>query len=167
MKIDTHSPYQIKMPVTEPVGPVAPIKRNDPKSEVIPKNSLESLKNIYSDKELKKLGVIECQTCAERRYVDQSDDPSVSFQTPTKISPEESASAVMAHEMEHVVNERADAEKEGREVVSQSVRLHSAICPECGVSYVAGGVTETVTRNKSKYDIPDEMVKGLKVDNKV
>lgn len=164
MKIDAYSPYQIKMPAAEAV---APVNRADPKPNVIPKNSLESLKNIYSDKELKKLGIVECQACSERRYVDQSDDPSVSFQTPTKISPEASASAVMAHEMEHVVNERADAEKEGREIVSQSVKLHAAICPECGVSYIAGGVTETVTKNKSKYDIPDELVKGLKVDNKV
>jgi len=93
-------------------------------------SNLDALKSIYSDKELKKLGFMECQACAERRYVDGSDDPSVSFKTPTQIDPEQSASMVMSHEMEHVANEQANADRDGREVVSQSVRLHSSICPE-------------------------------------
>jgi len=87
----------------------------------------------------------ECQTCKNRKYVDQSDDPSVSFQAPTNISPGQSASAVMSHEREHVVNEQARAEKEGREVVSQTVTLQMSTCPECGRMYVSGGTTRTVT----------------------
>jgi len=171
MKIDTYSPYQIQMPKTEPVEGISPVRRTDPKVVdrlgLNPEKNLESLKNVYSDKKLKQLGIIECQTCAERTYVDGSDDPGVSFKTPTQIDPEESASLVMAHELEHVSNEQADADKAGREVVSQSVQLHSAICPECGVAYIAGGVTKTVTRNKKEYGLPEELVKGLKVDNKV
>lgn len=87
----------------------------------------------------------ECRTCAERKYLDGSDDPGVSFQTPTHISPETSASAVMSHEMEHVTREQGKASREGREVVSQRVQLHSAICPECGKPYIAGGTTTTTT----------------------
>jgi hypothetical protein len=87
----------------------------------------------------------ECQTCKNRKYVDQSDDPSVSYQAPTNISPGQSASAVMSHEREHVVNEQARAEKEGREVVSQTVTLQMSTCPECGRMYVSGGTTRTVT----------------------
>jgi hypothetical protein len=96
----------------------------------------------------------ECQTCKNRKYVDQSDDPSVSFQAPTNISPGQSASAVMSHEREHVVNEQARAEKEGREVVSQTVTLQMSTCPECGRMYVSGGTTRTVTVAKKDSGEP-------------
>lgn len=89
----------------------------------------------------------ECQTCKERKYQDQSDDPGVSYQTPTNIAPEQAAAAVRGHEQEHVVREQATAQREDREVVSQSVTLHTAICPECGRVYVSGGTTRTATRS--------------------
>lgn len=89
----------------------------------------------------------ECQTCKERKYQDQSDDPGVSFQTPTNIAPEQAAAVVRGHEQEHVVREQAAAVREDREVVSQSVTLHTAICPECGKVYVSGGTTRTATRS--------------------
>ena len=87
----------------------------------------------------------ECQTCEKRKYQDGSDDMGVSFQTPTNIAPEQAASAVRGHENEHVVRERAKADREDRRVVSQSVTLHTDICPECGKVYVSGGTTRTVT----------------------
>ena len=87
----------------------------------------------------------ECQTCEKRKYQDGSDDMGVSFQTPTNIAPEQAASAVRGHENEHVVRERAKADREDRRVVSQSVTLHTDICPECGKAYVSGGTTRTVT----------------------
>ncbi len=89
-----------------------------------------------------------CQTCKERRYQDGSNDPGVSFKSPQTINPDMAASVVLGHEMEHVQREQANAKNEGAEVVSQSVRLHSSICPECGRSYVSGGVTETVTAKR-------------------
>ena len=91
----------------------------------------------------------ECQTCKERKYQDGSDDAGVSFKTPTKIDPDQAASAVRGHEMEHVVREQAKAQREDRKVVSQSVTYHTAICPECGRAYVSGGTTRTVTAAKS------------------
>lgn len=93
--------------------------------------------------------VKECQTCKRRKYQDISNDPSVSFKAPTHISPEASASAVSAHEYEHVSHESAKAKQEGKEVVSQSVQIQTAICPECGRVYVAGGKTTTVTKEKA------------------
>ena len=87
----------------------------------------------------------ECETCKNRKYVDQSDDPSVSFQAPAHISPGQSAAVVMSHEREHVTNEQARAEQEGRRVVSQTVSLQMSVCPECGRMYVSGGTTRTVT----------------------
>lgn len=92
----------------------------------------------------------ECKTCKERKYQDGSNDPGVSFKTPTHIGPDQSASAVLGHEMEHVVRERAKAQSEGRRVISQSVTMHTAICPECGRVYTAGGVTRTTTAGETR-----------------
>ena len=85
----------------------------------------------------------ECQTCKERKYQDGSDDPGVSFKTAAHIAPEAAGAAVRGHEMEHVVREQAKAQREGRRVINQSVSIHTAICPECGRSYVSGGTTRT------------------------
>jgi ribosomal protein L32 len=98
----------------------------------------------------------ECQTCKNRKYVDKSNDPSVSYQTPQRISPGQSGAKVMAHEREHVANEQAKAEREERRVVSQTVSLSTSICPECGRVYVSGGVTRTVTASDKKAEAPAE-----------
>lgn len=97
----------------------------------------------------------ECQTCKERKYQDGSDDAGVSYKTPTRIAPEQAASAVRGHEMEHVVRERAAAVREDRKVISQSVTMHTAICPECGKVYVSGGTTRTTTAADTKPEQPD------------
>ncbi len=98
----------------------------------------------------------ECQTCENRTYQDGSDDPSVSFQTPGHIDPDNSASIVRAHEMEHVFNERAQASREDRRVISQSVTLKNSICPECGKVYVSGGTTYTKTAAAKQPKQTDE-----------
>ena len=87
-----------------------------------------------------------CETCEKRKYQDGSDDMGVSFQTPTRVDPDQAASAVRGHEMEHVVREQAKAQREDRKVVSQSVTIHTEICPECGDVYVSGGTTRTTTK---------------------
>ena len=94
----------------------------------------------------------ECQTCKERKYQDESDDPGVSFKTATNVAPERAAAAVRGHEQEHVVREQAKAEREGRKVVSQSVTIHTGICPECGKTYVSGGTTRTTTMADNRED---------------
>lgn len=91
-----------------------------------------------------------CQTCKERKYQDQSNDPGVSFKAPTHIAAGSSAAAVMSHEQEHVSNEKASASSEGRKIVSQTVVLHNAVCPECHKPYVSGGETTTVTASDNK-----------------
>jgi len=107
----------------------------------------------------------ECQTCRNRKYKDGSDDPGVSFKTATRVSPERAAYAVRSHEMEHVTRERAKAEREDREVVSQTVTYRTGICPECGRTYVAGGTTRTVTKGRASQ-MPGEsgVVKGRYLD---
>lgn len=102
------------------------------------------------DKLLKKIGVIECTTCRNRKYVDGSDDPGVSFKAPAHISPESSGTAVAAHEQEHVSREGTKAQAEGREIVAQSVQIYMDVCPECGRTYASGGKTTTTTRSDNK-----------------
>lgn len=85
----------------------------------------------------------ECETCRNRRYKDDSDDATVSFQMPTKMTPTEASSKVKSHEMEHVRHEQHDAAKDGKKVVSQSVQIKTDTCPECGTIYVSGGLTRT------------------------
>ena len=85
----------------------------------------------------------DCQTCRERKYQDGSNESDVSFKAPGHIAPQASAATVMAHEQQHVSNAyQKAAEKQGR-VVSCSVSLHTAVCPECGTVYVSGGTTST------------------------
>lgn len=85
----------------------------------------------------------ECQTCKNRRYVDASNDPTVSFKTPTRISPQSSYAVVSSHEQEHVANAYNKASLKGGRVVYASVSLKVAVCPECHTPYVAGGETRT------------------------
>ena len=91
-----------------------------------------------------------CQTCKNRKYVDGSSDPSVSYQSPQHIDPGQAGAKVMSHEREHVNNEQEKAEREDRRVISQYVSLSTAICPECGKLYISGGVTRTVTASDKK-----------------
>jgi len=84
----------------------------------------------------------ECQTCKNRKYVDGSDEM-VSFKTPSRISPERAATAVRAHEQEHVNNAYTKAAKNNGKVMAANVSLKTSICPECGRSYIAGGTTQT------------------------
>lgn len=138
--------YTFKPELNRVVGLSAEeISRNQPISgqEMATADKVE-----LSDKVLKKTGINPCKTCEQRTYQDSSNDPGVSFKAPTHISPEAAASAVSAHEGEHVANEQASANSEGREVVYQSVTIYTASCPECGRSYVAGGETKTMTKSK-------------------
>ncbi len=98
----------------------------------------------------------ECQTCKNRKYQDGSDDSGVSFQTPTKVDPRAAASKVRSHEQEHVSRNQAKADREGNEIVAQSVTIHTGICPECGKVYVSGGTTRTITKSgnsDSRFDV--------------
>jgi hypothetical protein len=121
---------------------------------------------------LKRMGQVECQTCKNRTYQDGSNDPGVSFKAPGHIDPESSGAVVRAHEQEHVANEQAKAKAEGRRVISQSVRLFTSVCPECGRAYVSGGVTRTVTasdgsRNQAirQYDKSNNPSPGSRVNS--
>ena len=129
-------------------------------------NDLENKKNGNSsetDKADKKrrFDSFECQTCKNRRYQDDSDDSGVSFQSATRVAPGAADMAVRSHENEHVARNRDKAERNGMKIVSQSVTIKRAICPECGKVYTAGGVTRT----KMMTDTSDRYTVGM-FDNK-
>lgn len=110
---------------------------------------------------LKRSGAVECATCAGRMYKDGSDEM-VSFKAAAHISPEASAARVKAHEQEHVSNAYKDAGQNNGKVIRASVSLKTAICPECGRSYTAGGVTNTVI----KYNEENPYEKNMKAAQK-
>lgn len=85
----------------------------------------------------------ECETCKNRKYQDGSDEGDVSFKAAAHIDPKASAARVMGHEREHVSNAYKKAAQGNGKVMSCNVSLKTAICPECGRTYVAGGTTAT------------------------
>ena len=110
------------------------------KAEVI-KNPGESTKVQPG----RKSSPAECQTCKERKYQDGSDE-NVSFKSAQHISPEAAAARVRGHEQEHVANAYSKAAQDGGKVVNASVSIHTAVCPECGRTYVSGGTTHTMIK---------------------
>lgn len=124
--------------------------------------------SVAEEKALKRSGAVECETCANRKYQDGSDEMDVSFKAPGHISPQASAATVMAHEQQHVSNAYSKAGENNGKVVSASVTLHTSICPECGRSYVSGGVTNTAIKysndsygaSKKSYDAANGAVGG-------
>lgn len=84
----------------------------------------------------------ECETCKNRKYKDGSNE-NVSFKSPAHISAAGSAAKVMAHEQEHVQNAYTKAAQNNGKVLSAVVSLRTAVCPECGSTYVEGGTTNT------------------------
>lgn len=95
-------------------------------------------------------GQAQCQTCAQRAYQDQSNDGGVSFQAARHISASTAGVVVTSHEHEHVAACAADSSTESGGVVkSSTVGLEYGKCPECGRTYIKGGVTKTTTRPAS------------------
>ncbi len=87
----------------------------------------------------------ECETCKNRKYQDGSDE-NVSFKSAAHIDPNAAAARVRSHEQEHVANAYKDAAQNNGKVVSCNVSIHTAVCPECGRTYVSGGTTSTQIR---------------------
>lgn len=130
------------------VGYSSPYNYNtfgNPKKDALEDIALPGMKDEET-KEKERLGIKdpseECQTCKNRKYKDGSDEM-VSFKNPTHISPESAAAAVRAHEQEHVSNAYTKAATGNGKVISASVSIHTAVCPECGRTYVSGGTTHT------------------------
>ena len=111
----------------------------------------------------KKSSPAECETCKERKYQDGSNEM-VSFKAASHLSPTEAPAAVRAHENEHVSNAyKKAAEKDGK-VMRASVTIHTAICPECGRTYVSGGETNTQIKYGNEKNPYEKNRKALHAD---
>lgn len=124
-------------------GAVGGISGNEQESEerVIIRNPGESTEKQAG----RKSSPAECETCKNRKYQDGSDED-VSFKSPAHIDPNAAASRVRSHEQEHVSNAYKKAAQNNGKVVSCNVAIHTAVCPECGRTYVSGGTTSTQIR---------------------
>lgn len=124
----------------------------------------EETKTAANPDEIKKPGrkssPEECQTCRERKYQDGSNEGNVSFKAAAHISPNAAGAAVRAHEGEHVANAHAKAEKNNGKVINASVSIHTAICPECGRTYVSGGTTNTTIKYTNESNPYQKDLKG-------
>ncbi len=88
------------------------------------------------------------------------------------ISPESAGARVRAHEQEHVSNAYSKAAEKDGKVVRASVSIRTAVCPECGRTYVSGGTTNTMIKypnEKNPYQknrkIQDSIgLKGRNID---
>ncbi len=133
-----------------------------------------AVKNPGESKEIspgRRSSPAECETCANRKYQDGSNEM-VSFKAAAHISPTAAPARVRAHEMEHVSNAYKKAEQKDGKVLQADVKITTAICPECGRTYVSGGLTTTrimykdesnpYTRDKKNTDA--QALKGMNLD---
>ena len=135
------------------VGPIRPYQAYQPYQPIqAPHSPSESeqtgqvfgIKNSNDSQKAEKIPEkTECQTCANRKYMDGSNEADVSFKSASHVAPEAAASAVRSHEMMHVANAYQKAEEGNGKVISANVAIHTSICPECGRTYVSGGTTTT------------------------
>ena len=110
-------------------------------------NAYNMMESPATERMRKRLGIEKCETCENRKYVDGSDEADVSFKAPGHIDPDAAPSVVMAHEREHVANAVQEGNRPDAKLISASVSLQTSICPECGRTYVSGGLTKTTIRH--------------------
>lgn len=131
-------------------SPYTNVTRNNTDPNLVnPSAKTDDAHNVDPDK-VKKPGKRsspeDCETCANRKYQDGSDEDNVSFKTASHIAPESAGARVRAHEGEHVSNAYKKAAQKNGKVVNASVSIHTSVCPECGRTYVSGGVTNTMIK---------------------
>ena len=107
----------------------------------------------------------ECETCKTRKYQDGSDEM-VSFKAAGHIDPGNAASVVLGHEHEHVSNAYQKAALNNGEVEQCTVRLKTDICPECGRTYISGGVTSTQIKYYNERNPYQQDMKSSDAANK-
>lgn len=115
--------------------------------------ALSDLRNLHNLRNDEHPSTCECETCASRRYQDDSLDGGVSFQQPTRIHPSRAATAVIGHEREHQGREARFAAEDGREIILNEISIYTSICPECNRVYVSGGETRTMTRESNEQPV--------------
>lgn len=141
-----------------PISPVTSYPVTDTTSKTDKKDN-----SLLTDKQKKAIGIEECETCKNRKYQDGSDEM-VSFKSAAHIPAQAAASVVRSHEQEHVTNAYTKAATNNGKVLNASVTLHTAVCPECGRSYVSGGTTHTQIKY---YNEENPYQQNLKSSDKI
>ena len=139
----------------------AAVGSEQPEERVIIRNPGESTEKQAG----RKSSPAECETCKNRKYQDGSDED-VSFKSPAHIDPNAAASRVRSHEQEHVSNAYKKAAQNNGKVVSCNVAIHTAVCPECGRTYVSGGTTSTQIRYFNEENPYQKNMKSSDAANK-
>ncbi len=132
---------------------------------IIPISNVNYVTPIHTANDVEsssKVKPVECQTCKNRKYVDGSNEADVSFKAPGHIAPGQSYARVMSHEQEHVANARQKTAGKDARLLSATVSLKIATCPECGRTYVAGGTTNTTIEysKENPYDKGRKIIEG-------
>ena len=167
--------YPNYSPYTNTINPSArPVENNTNPSAVNPSEKADEYSTDPDKvkKPGKRSSPEDCETCANRKYQDGSDEDNVSFKTASHISPESAGAKVRAHEGEHVSNAYKKAAQQNGKVLNASVSIHTSVCPECGRTYVSGGVTHTMIKytnednpyTKNQKELEAAMFKGANID---
>ena len=167
--------YPSYSPYTNTMAPVSEPAENSANRDAVNPSARPEEKGANPD-DVKKAGrrsaPSECETCANRKYQDGSDEGNVSFKDAAHISPESAGARVRAHEGEHVSNAYKKAAQKNGKVLNASVTIHTSICPECGRTYVSGGVTNTKIKyanednpyTKNQKELDAARYKGAHID---
>lgn len=147
-------------PACEAAGSMSAGEEQSAEPKVI-RNPGESTKKLAG----KQSSPAECKTCKERKYQDGSDED-VSFKTAAHIDPNAAAARVRSHEQEHVSNAYKKAAQNNGKVVSCNVSIHTAVCPECGRTYVSGGTTATQIKYFNEKNPYQQEMKSSDAANK-
>jgi len=151
------NPYASEIAETANASVASNAKNNTPINAA---DNVDTNMSVDSKKVDKTEPNYECQTCENRKYQDGSDE-NVSFKAATNIAPEAAASAVRGHEQEHVSNAYDKAERDNGKVISATVQIHTACCPECGKVYVSGGTTRTTIKYANEENPYQKNLKNL------
>lgn len=154
--IDGYSPISYISPYAVS-GNVEPAQANETNAS----GKLDNTASVDSKKVDKTDPGYKCQTCANRKYQDGSNESDVSFKNATKIASGAAASAVRSHEQMHVSNAYQKAEQDNGEVISATVQIHTSCCPECGKTYVSGGTTRTMIKYGNEENPYQKNLKNL------
>lgn len=156
--IGGYTPISYVNPYANGVMPATTGKENASPAEAVTGINVEQ--NVDGKKVEKTDTNTKCETCANRKYQDGSDE-NVSFKSATNIAPEAAASAVRGHEQEHVANAYDKAKQNNGKVISATVQIHTSICPECGKTYVSGGTTRTQIKYSNEENPYQKNLKNM------
>lgn len=121
---------------------------------------LPGFSDTMAAKGMEEAGEIGCMSCESRRYIDDSDSSTVTFQSPSKIDPQTSIYQVASHEREHISEEQAKADAKGAKVLSHQIQIQYDVCPECGSLFAAGGCARTTTATPAQAQESYQAMQG-------